>query len=254
MPDRRVGWLAWLLWLALSCLSLPARGQDPQPVIDLSTVGGTLPLVGELRGIEDHAGDQDASQVLDGAWQPVTARWLNRGYSASAFWLRLEVSNTSGSAQERWLSFGVPRLEDVRFYLFAPGQRQPSGILLAGNREPLARREIPATVSVVPLRLEPGQRMTVLVRVQSRSAISMEPTLRTPAAFVGVTQRNTMVVALLIGALMMVGLYAAVLGAAQRDPVYLLLSAAIFIEILYSLSFQGLLYRYVLTGGGQQQV
>lgn len=251
MPDRRVGWLAWLLWLALSCLSLPARGQDPQPVIDLSTVGGTLPLVGELRGIEDQAGDQDASQVLDGAWRPVTARWLNRGYSASAFWLRLEVSNTSGSAQERWLSFGVPRLEDVRFYLFAPGQRQPSGILLAGNREPLARREIPATVSVVPLRLEPGQRMTVLVRVQSRSAISMEPTLRTPAAFVGVTQRNTMVVALLIGALMMVGLYAAVLGAAQRDPVYLLLSAAIFIEILYSLSFQGLLYRYVLTGGGE---
>lgn len=31
MPDRRVGWLAWLLWLALSCLSLPARGQDPSP-------------------------------------------------------------------------------------------------------------------------------------------------------------------------------------------------------------------------------
>ena len=45
MPDRRLGWLAWLLWLALSCLSLPARGQDAQPVIDLSTVGGTLPLV-----------------------------------------------------------------------------------------------------------------------------------------------------------------------------------------------------------------
>ncbi|WP_211485905.1 hypothetical protein, partial [Achromobacter ruhlandii] len=65
MPDRRLGWLAWLLWLALSCLSLPARGQDAQPVIDLSTLGGTLPLVGELRGIEDKAADQQASQVLD---------------------------------------------------------------------------------------------------------------------------------------------------------------------------------------------
>ncbi len=93
--------------------------------------------------------------------------------------------------------------------------------------------------------------MTVLVRVQSRSAISMEPTLRTPAAFVSQTQRNTLLVALLVGALAMVGICAGLLGVVQRDPVFLLLSAAIFVEILYSLSFQGLLYRYVLTGGGE---
>ena len=78
----------------------------------------------------------------------------------------------------------------------------------------------------------------------------MEPTLRTPAAFVSQTQRNTMLVALLVGALAMVGIYAGLLGLVQRDPVFLLLSAAVFIEILYSLSFQGLLYRYVLTDGG----
>ncbi|WZB76218.1 sensor histidine kinase [Achromobacter insuavis] len=65
------------------------------------------------------------------------------------------------------------------------------------------------------------------------------------------TQRNTLLVALLVGALAMVGICAGLLGVVQRDPVFLLLSAAIFVEILYSLSFQGLLYRYVLTGGGE---
>lgn len=38
---------------------------------------------------------------------------------------------------------------------------------------------------------------------------------------------------------------------AQRDLVFLLLSAAIITEILYSISYQGLLYRYVVTGGGE---
>lgn len=251
MVSRRAGWLAWLLWLVLSCLTLPASGQPAQPVIDLGAVSGSLPLASQLRGIEDPGGAREASQILGDDWQPVSPRWLNRGYSASAFWLRLEIGNASNSAQERWLSFGVPRLEDVRFYLFPQGSREPAKVLLAGNREPLATREVPSTVSVASLRLEPGERMTVLMRVQSRSAINMEPALRTPAAFVGVTQRNTMLVALLVGALVMVGIYAGLLGVVHRDPVYLLLAAAIFVEILYSLSFQGLLYRYVLTGGGE---
>lgn len=250
MASGRAGWLAWLLWLAMCCVALPARGQDVQPVVDLGAVRVNLPLASQLRGIEDPTGARQAGQILDDEWQPVSPRWLNRGYSTSAFWLRLEIGNASDSPQERWLSFGVPRLEDVRFYLFPQGSREPAKVLLAGNREPLATREVPSTVSVAPLRLEPGERMTVLVRVQSRSAINMEPALRTPAAFVGVTQRNTMLVALLVGALVMVGIYAGLLGVVHRDPVYLLLSAAIFVEILYSLSFQGLLYRYVLTGGG----
>ena len=251
MPSRRAGWLAWLLALALSCLALSARGQGEPPIVDLAAVTSSLHLTGELQGREDATAMQDVRDVLNSAWQPVTASWLNRGYSASAYWLKLHVQNPSEGFQERWLSVGVPRLEDVRFYLLPEGQKQPFDTLLAGNREPLALREVPATVSVVPLLLAPGERMTVLVRVQSRSAISMEPALWTPAAFAGVAQRGTLVMAVLIGALAMVGIYTGVLGIAQRDPVFLLLAAAIFTEILYSLSFQGLLYRYVLTGGGE---
>lgn len=256
MPSRRLGSLAWPSWWCLSwllvllCVALPARAQPAQPLLDLTTVTGKLPLSHELLGVEDKTGSLDASLVLNAAWQPVDAAWLNQGFSASTFWLKLDVQNPTEGYLERWLSFGVPRLEDVRFYLLPQGQRQPFKIILAGNREPLDAREVPAAVSVAPLLLAPGERMTVLIRVQSRSAIGMEPTLWTPAAFVGAGQRGTLILALVIGALAMVGLYTGVLGVAQRDPVYLLLTAAIFAEILYSLSFQGLLYRYVLTGGG----
>ncbi|OZI44906.1 hybrid sensor histidine kinase/response regulator [Bordetella genomosp. 5] len=256
MPDRHSAWPRSLvsvlvLLLLLSGFFMPARGQPPQPVVDLSALSGSLRLEGVLRGVEDRAGRQEAADMLHAAWQPVSAAWLNRGYSASAFWLRLEVSNSTPDIQERWLSLGVPRLEDVRFYLFDDDTQRPFKTLLAGNREPLSLREVPATVSVLPLLLAPGERMTVLVRVQSRSAINMEPVLWTPAAFVGVEQRGTLVMALLIGALAMVCLYTALLGVSQRDPVFLLLAVAILAEILYSLAFHGLLYRYVLTDGGE---
>ena len=258
MPSRRSMGGAWPLSLSLLLLlallkfwPMAAHGETRQPGVDLSSVSGSLRLGEVLRGAEDPSGNQDAREMLQANWQPVTASWLNRGYSASAFWLRLEVRNTTQDIQERWLSLGVPRLEDVRFYLFPEDQQTPFKVVHAGNREALAHREVPATVAVVPLLLAPGERMTVLARVQSRSAISMDPALWTPAAFVSVEQRGTLVMALLVGALAMVGLYAGVLGVSQRDPVFLLLAAAILAEILYSLSFHGLLYRYVLTGGGE---
>ncbi len=268
MRERRLGLPGWLPLLslllstllstlvALSCLLLPAQAQAVQPQaapppVDLSAVTGKLPLNHELLGVEDPSGTQDVSQILDGPWQPVTPAWLNRGFSPSVYWLKLDVHNPTHRFLERWLSFGVPRLEDVRFYLYHDGEREPFKVVLAGNREPLASREVPSSVSVASLLLMPGERVTVLVRVQSRSAISMEPTLWTPAAFVDAAQRGTVVLALLIGALLMVAIYTGVLGVAQRDQVFLFLAAAIIIEILYSLSFQGLLYRYVLTGGGE---
>ncbi|MFJ1298702.1 ATP-binding protein [Pseudomonadota bacterium AL_CKDN230030165-1A_HGKHYDSX7] len=259
MSDRRVTGFAWprswfLSLLFLLCLFsafMPARAQPEPTALDLSAVSGSLRLDGLLRGVEDRSGHGDPAEMLHAASQPVSAAWLNRGYSASAFWLRLEVINPTPDIQERWFSLGVPRLEDVRFYLFSDEQQQPFKTLRAGNREALSLREVPATVSVLPLLLAPGERITVLVRVQSRSAINMEPRLWTPAAFVSVEQRGTLVMALLIGALAMVGIYTAVLGVSQRDPVFLLLAAAILAEILYSLAFHGLLYRYVLTGGGE---
>ena len=83
----------------------------------------------------------------------MTPAWLNRGFSASAFWLRLDVHNPTAGFLERWLSLGVPRLEDVRFYLYPDGQRQPLKVVLAGNRQPLEQREVPSAVSVVSLLL-----------------------------------------------------------------------------------------------------
>ncbi|MGE8589569.1 MAG: 7TM-DISM domain-containing protein, partial [Alcaligenes sp.] len=229
MLERRLGLPGWLpllslllsALLALSCLLLPARAQAAQPSVDLSAVTGKLPLNHELLGVEDTAGTLEPSHILDGPWQPVTPAWLNRGFSPSVYWLKLDVHNPSDRFLERWLSFGVPRLEDVRFYLYQDGERQPFKVMLAGNREPLASREVPSSVSVASLLLTPGERVTVLVRVQSRSAISMEPTLWTPAAFVDAAQRGTVVLALLIGALLMVAIYTAVLGVAQRDRVFL---------------------------------
>ncbi|MDX3984420.1 MAG: hybrid sensor histidine kinase/response regulator [Achromobacter sp.] len=246
--------LLLLLLGVLSCVMSPVHAQPippATPVVDLNAVTGKLPLNHELLGQEDATASKDVGQILDGPWQPVAPAWLNRGFSKSVYWLKLDVSNPTQGFVERWLSFGVPRLEDVRFYLYPAGQREPSQVILAGNREPLASRQVPSSVSVAALLLNPGERMTVLVRVQSRSAISMEPTLWTPGAFVGAAQRGTLVLALLIGALLMVTIYTGVLGVAQRDLVFLLLSAAIITEILYSISYQGLLYRYVVTGGGE---
>lgn len=245
----------WALCLACLCAWLQVCGAaraEPLPAaVDLAQAPGHLPLAPHLAGFEDPTGALDAAQALRHDWQPVSGRMLNHGFTPVAVWLRAEFSNGSDRPQTRWLSIGVPRLEDVRFFLFAPGQATPRAAQLSGNRLPLDNGPVPSALSVFPVTLEPGERATVLVRVQSRSAVSIDPALWEPSVFREADERTSVILMLLEGALAMTAIYAVVQGVAQRDRVFLLFAAAMVTEILYSLSFQGLLYRYVLTDGGE---
>jgi signal transduction histidine kinase len=220
--------------------------------IDLASATSPLKLDTQLRLLEDPSARLDAAQALAApGWREVSPHMLNPGYSRSAFWLTGSVENLGMASVTRWLSVGIVRLEDVRYYTMPVGGRQPDIRWLAGHTVPLDRHPIASETSVFPITLAPGERLTFLVRVETRSSVSMVPQLWRPDDFRLAESRNAMVAMLLVGSMLSVAMYALVLGIARRDPVFVLLALTTMTQVAQDMAFQGFLYRYLLPQGGE---
>jgi len=220
--------------------------------IDLAELHGHVQLVNQLSMLEDRGGQLDVKTALaQRGWQQATPALLNRGFTASAFWLRGTLYNSSDRAVTRWLSVGVVRLEDIRYYRLASDGVIPRETIFAGNRMPLDSRPIRAAMSVFPVTFAPGERIGFALRIQSRSAASMDVELWTPNAFREDEERGAMGEMLMTGSMMTIALYTLILGIARRDRVFLLLAGSVITDVIYDLAFRGYLYRYVLSGGGE---
>lgn len=235
---------------ALAMFSCAFAAADDNGV-DLSRVTNHLRLVQSLSFLEDRDGQLSAGEALkQSGWIAAPPDPLTRGFTKSAFWLRSIFYNSSDQPVTRWLSVGTVRLEDVRYFRFAPGKEEPSETLFAGNRMPLDSREIRAACSVFPITLEPGERIVVALRVQSRSSVSIEARVWNPASFQEAETSDILTEMLLVGSMGTMALFSLLLGLARRDRVFLALAAGAIAEIIYDMAFQGFLYRFILTGGG----
>ncbi|BDD92756.1 hypothetical protein PanNE5_21960 [Pandoraea sp. NE5] len=252
-----------VVWLALTAILVAlvlrasaSMAAPPSPAssapIDLAHAASPLALDTQLRLLEDPSDRLDAAQALAApGWRQVVPRMLNPGYSRSAFWLTGSVENRGAAPLTRWLSVGIVRLEDVRYYAMPVGSREPEIRWRAGHTVPLDRHPITSETSVFPITLAPGEHLTFLVRVESRSSVSMVPQLWRPDDFRLAESRNAMIAMLLVGSMLSVAMYALVLGIARRDPVFVLLALTTMTQVAQDMAFQGFLYRYLLPQGGE---
>lgn len=249
---RRSAWaVALLLFLLISWLT-PARSAHAAPsAIDIASAPSPLKLDQQLRLLVDASGQLDLAQALAAPdWRDVTPKMLNPGYSRSAFWLQGTLDNASDQRVTRWLSVGIVRLEDIRFYAMPVGSTQPSLAWRAGHTVPLAQHPIRSETSVFPISLAPGERITFAIRVQTRSSVSIVPQLWLPDDYRQTESRNAMVAMLLAGSMLTIALYTLVLGVARRDIVFTLLALTTLTQVAQDMAFQGFIYRYLLQQGG----
>jgi signal transduction histidine kinase/DNA-binding NarL/FixJ family response regulator len=241
---------AFLLTLLLgSGLSVAQEREDG---VDLAGAGAQIQLVQQLSLLEDPSGQLDAQAVLARTdWHTATLDTLNRGFTASAFWLKGTLYNSGNTPLTRWLSVGAVRLEDVDYFRFASDEAAPRETLPAGNGEAVNSRPVTAALSVFPVTLAAGERMQFALRIQSRSAVEMAVQVWTPGAFRSAEGRALIIKMLLVGAMFTVALYTLMLGLIRHDRVFLLLAGAVVAAAIYDLAYHGYLYRYHLIDGGE---
>ncbi|NMV37458.1 ATP-binding protein [Ralstonia insidiosa] len=236
-------------------MALVGRAACAEPV-DVGRGVGTdtpsLALLPTLSMLEDKTGQLDLRDALASTrWQSISGEKLTPGYSASSFWLRGMLYNSGAEHVTRWLAVGPARLESVDYFRLAPGEDAARETVLAGNRLPLSTRAVAATIPVFPVTLAPGERVTFVLRIGSRSAIDLDPRLWEPTAFRQQEGLDLMLQAFLVGPALLLALYALIQGWSWRDRAFLRLFGWISLAVLYNMAIQGYLYRYVLQAGGE---
>ncbi len=166
--------------LVLGCLLALAAGR--LAVAGEVVVAGGVDRVDVSDRIEwcETAPAVTAAEVLAGAcrFAPITAADLEVGYSDRAHWLRFTLIGADPDPGERWLVIGHRRLQRVTF--ITTSSRGEVREATTGLSVPLAERPVDAAEPILPLRLAPGERLDVLVRVLSQTSINLSAVLWEP--------------------------------------------------------------------------
>jgi signal transduction histidine kinase len=126
----------------------------------------------------------DVASRFKGDNSPAAA--LNYGYTDSAYWLRLSLSNTGDRPAVRMLELDNPELEHIQF--FQPDKDGAYRSVVTGGVLPFATRPYLNNNYVFPITLEEHSRQVFYLRINSHR-VTIPARLWTPQAF-HVKERN----------------------------------------------------------------
>lgn len=144
---------------------------------------------------------------------------LSRGFTRSAYWLRLELRNGGDAPVRRLLELGYPLLSHVDLY--APGADGAYAVRATGAAMPFATRAYPSRTYVFPLELPAHATQALYLRVQATSAMLVPATLWQPQAFARHERGDYMAQAAYFGLAAALIAYNLLLWAALRDATFL---------------------------------
>ncbi len=256
-PGRSGGGLrAWslvvLLLVAGALAAGLAAGGSVESGLVLRAGKDTYLLGPHLEILEDRGGELDIGQVSASPWRerfrPLGRTSINRGASASAYWLRwrlLEAPDEHGRQPvPRWLlDVGQPSLAFVSLYTRGPGG--------SGWRElPVFSRNLrhfppPSRYAVFWLPLEPGRTRTFYLRLQSTSLTALAPRLYSFRGFVVHNRNLLLLLGAYCGTIIALAVYNLVVFFSLRDRSYLWYVLGTFSMAFYYLGWNGMVQDYL---------
>ncbi|MEI6638466.1 MAG: GHKL domain-containing protein [Chlorobium sp.] len=153
-------------------------------------------LAGHIERFDDLSARMTFEEMLHPenrvAFKPLKGN-LNDGYSHKAVWLRFTLTRTLSFPAEAWVRFGPPYLDYVTAYIqTAPNPSVASSYsrVRLGDHIPAAERPVLDPDFLAPVFLPEGRTVTVYVRVQSITPLSLTATVQTEADQVSSTNKN----------------------------------------------------------------
>jgi PAS domain S-box-containing protein len=235
--------LAGLLLLAMTVAGPVAAAQPGLVVLTAET--RELPLREELELLRDDAGAITYEQLASDSvvFRPATPTDnVSHGYTTAAYWYRVTLRNAGGDAASAdWvLEADFAPLDYVDFYVARAGAVTH---VATGDQRPIAAGQLPYRSYAVPLRIAPGERVQVHVRVQTSTSHQVPLTLWSRDAFFAAATRQSIGYGLFFGIMLIMALYNSVIALFVRDRAYVYYVFNIASFALLQAAMSGYLYR-----------
>lgn len=235
---RRAG-LAALLWLC--CAAVFAA-----PVLDLAPGQSRAALGSVTTYAVDTQATADAATMFAraeaGGFKPVPADNATFGFVDGAYWFHARVAN-AGNPDTRWLLvLEYALLDQVDLYLrHADGRIEH---FQSGDHRPFAQRAVSYRHPNFWLRIEQGQPLDLLLRVQSQSSMQVPLALYTPTAFIELARDAQLGMGVYYGILLALLFYNLILFVSLRDRSHFLYSLHVLGFGLVLFCLNGFAFEY----------
>lgn len=195
---------------------------------------------------------EDVAQLPEARFNTMTPSWPTQGYSRSAFWLKVQLTNSSDVACSRLLVVGAPRLEDIRVYQRTNGRWSDAH---AGAAHPLAEwPQPPARQPAFPISLDARESATVFVRVASHFQMLIEPQLWSEPALLRSQQQTYLSDGLTLGIVLLVVPFGLIVGWILRSRLLTVNAGAVFSYILLTCILNGYLVYWPTALGWTREL
>ena len=205
--------------------------------------GEVLDLTPHLQLLEDPGGRLSLEQVLALEFQDNHAESANFGFSQSAWWVRLRLSNPSGQTRLLLLRQDYPLIDWLELW-----SRQPDGswqALRTGDRRPFASREIRHRDFIFSLELPPQAEQTYYLRYASAGSLNIGLSLSAPQALLERIGLEQLAYGFYYGAFLSLVLYNLFMFLVVRDRAFFFYLLYIGSYGLYMAVHNGLTYQFL---------
>lgn len=238
-------------WLCLLFLCL-SWWTTHSLAVGLDTTGARtqgIPALDQAQVFEDTSGKLRLDDILAlsaGATQgfrPMQQNRLKPGFTHSAWWLRVAVSNHGSAALPLVLVFQDARLQKVDFYSAHNGRWTKDGIDAAGLASQLQSPS--SRYRLVDFTLAPGEQRIFLIRAASDTALTLEPRLYSAAAYDALEKRAALWDGGLIGGTLALAWCALLIAYFSRSVSFLVLAALCAMTAVFDAADRGYTKQYL---------
>lgn len=223
--------------MALLCLCpilLQADQGEPysiQPIAESDFLGRSIWI------LEDTTANLTVNEAIQNgdfrlSDQPVP----NLGISASAFWVRLVIENST-LENHVLLDFDHAEIEKIDLYRVDSGK--PILIAATGQNSPLHSRSVATPEFVFDIPIQAGTQAMVLLRLTSSKQIQVPIRVHTPASFAQARSHKNLNIGIYIGTMLALALYNLFVFLSVRDRNYVIYVSYILLVGLTQLAFWG---------------
>lgn len=205
-----------------------------------------LPLSNYLLELSEDRGPMDLEQVKSklaaGEFAPTSRNIVNHGYTGTAYWYAFHLHNSQAESVSGVIEISFPLLDRLDVYVL-DGDRMVAN-WQTGDTFFYEQRPIDHPDFLIPAQLEPQQKLTVFIRVDTSSTFSLPIFFSTDQGYIIAQQRSLMINGAFYGICMGLLIYNLFVFVFVRDRSFIYYVLHALFCVAYYLAVDGVFYQY----------
>lgn len=231
----------------MAVLLVLSQAAAAKEIIDVSLIDERVALGTLAEYAEDANGSLSIDQVKAPSdtlvWQQSTIETPSFGYSDSAYWVHIRLTNTSDHRVDRVLEIGYPVIDYIDFYEVSSGLVKQE--ILVGDRRPFSNRPIDHRNFVFPISLEAQDESSIFIRVKSSSSLQIPMSMASERDFFTSDQLDLIRTCVYYGMMLVMILFNLFIFFSLKEAMYFYYVSFVFCFAAVQFCLHGLAGQYV---------